>query len=513
MKSIATNLAALLREEGGPASPRTGTLLLAAVIAAAVAFRLWLIAATGFPINDGALFLEMVRGTAASFPGLPARIDYNGFSLPFAYPPLSFWIGALLTKGGFDALGVVHILPILMNILYVALIAWLLLKGGRTRIFTALALLFFCMRLRSFEWLVMGGGLSRGLGSIFLIAALLAVTVPAPGRRPELPHWRMALGGAFVAGAILSHLEWGVLAAASLVTSRALGARSIKEFVLQSLIAGISAMALVIPWLLLVYRIHGLEPFLAASGTSSWNFLTSIVSLLELARPAIANPFILLGGLVMLVRRDLFWIAFVLLCVFLTPRHAPTPLALPLSIFAAQGVLTAWGIAQRFVRSRLVVTGALAGAIMLVTTANAHRQYQATEGQFRPLPAELRKGMAWIRENHAGASFAVLNRAVWYYDGSAEWFPTLSQARSITTVQGREWLPNQAFDRTKRLESELEQSRSCGEAIERLRPFGGSDFVWAESMQHCFAPPAFTPVFRNARVTIFRVNSPAGPRP
>ena len=102
MKPIVMNLAAFLREEGAPASARTGTLLLAAVIAAAVAFRLWLMAATDFPINDGALFYEFVRGTAASFPGLPARVDYNGFSLPFAYPPLSFWIGALLTKGGVD---------------------------------------------------------------------------------------------------------------------------------------------------------------------------------------------------------------------------------------------------------------------------------------------------------------------------------------------------------------------------------------------------------------------------
>ncbi len=512
MKPIVMNLAALLREEGAPASPRTGTLLLAGVIAAAIAFRLWLMAVTDFPINDGALFYEFVRGTAASFPGLPARVDYNGFSLPFAYPPLSFWIGALLTKAGFDALDVVHLLPIVMNIGYVLLIALLLLKGGRSRLFTALALLFFCFRLRSFEWLVMGGGLSRGLGSLFLIGALLAVTVPARGRRPDLPHWRMALGGAFVAGAILSHLEWGVLAAASLVTSRALGARSIKEFVLQSLIAGLTAIALVLPWLLFVYGTHGLEPFFAASGTSSWNLLTSILSLLELLRPAIANPFILLGGLVMLIRRDLFWIAFVLLCVFLTPRHAPTPLALPLAIFAAQGVLTAWAIAHRFVRSRLVVAGALAGAIALITTVNAYRQYGGTDGQFRPLPGELREAMAWVRENHAGASFAVLNRAIWYYDGTAEWFPTLAQARSTTTVQGREWLPNNAFERARTAESELQHSQSCTEVLERLRPFGASDFIWAETMQNCFAAPAFTRVFRNARVTIFRVNSSAAPQ-
>lgn len=501
---MAINLTPLWRDDGAPASPRTGTMLLAAVLAAAVVFRLWLMAVTEFPINDGALFYEFVRETSVSFPGLPVRVDYNGLSLPFAYPPLSFWIGALLTRIGFDALAVVHILPILMNIVYVLLIALLLLRSGRTRLFAALTLFFFCMRLRSFEWLVMGGGLSRGLGSIFLIAALLAVTVPGPGRKPELPHWRMALGGAFVAGAILSHLEWGVLAAASLVASRALGARSISAFVLQSTIAGVTAIALVLPWFLFMLQTHGLEPFLAASGTSSWDILASILTLVELLRPALANPFILLGGFVLLFRRDLFWFAFTLLCVFLTPRHAATPLALPLSIFAAQGVLTAWGIVERFVPRRIFAAGALACAIALIATVNAYRQYKQTDGQFRPLPREVRAGMDWVRENHSGARVAVLTTADWYYDGSAEWFPTLAQARSTTTVQGREWLPNQAFERTRTLGSDLKQSGSCTEALERLRSFGRTDFVWAETMQQCFAAPGFAPVYRNSRVTIFR---------
>jgi hypothetical protein len=503
---MAMNLTALLREEGVPVSPRTGILLLSAVIVAAVAFRLWLIAATDFPINDGALFYEFLRETSASFPGLPERVVYNGFSLPFAYPPLSFWIGASLTKVGFDALSVIHILPILMNIFYVLLIGLLLLKAGRSPLFTALTLLFFCFRLRSFEWLVMGGGLSRGLGSIFLVAALLAVNVPGPGRKLELPYWRMALGGAFVAGAILSHLEWGILAAASLLASRALGARSIKEFVLQSMVAGATALALVLPWFLLVLQIHGFEPFLAASGTSSWNVLTSILGLLELLRPAIANPFILLGGLVLLVRRDPFWFAFALICLFLTPRHAPTPLALPLSIFAAQGVLTAWGMMQRFIRPRRVAVAALVSTVALIVTLNTYRQYQGTDRPFRPVPSELRAAMAWIGEHHKGAKFIMLNRAPWYYDGSAEWFPTLAQARSMTTVQGREWLPNQAFERAKTLESELEQSQSCTDVLERLRPLERSDFIWAERMQNCFETRAFAPIYRNRHVTIFRVN-------
>ncbi|HEX8539914.1 MAG TPA: hypothetical protein VF664_20805, partial [Cystobacter sp.] len=119
------------------------------------------------------------------------------------------------------------------------------------------------------------------------------------------------------------------------------------------------------------------------------------------------------------------------------------------------------------------------------------------------------EAMAWVAKNHRGASFAVFNTAHWYYDSSAEWFPSIAQARSTTTVQGREWLPNQAFAKTSTLASELKHSRSCPEALARLRPFGSYDFLWAETMRHCFAAPAFTPVYSNSKVTIFRPNASA----
>jgi 4-amino-4-deoxy-L-arabinose transferase-like glycosyltransferase len=138
------------------AGQRRQTMFLAAALVAALLFRIYLLAAHDFPINDGALFLEFIRATAATFPGLPTEAAYNGLILPFAYPPLSFWLGALLTKAGVDSLAVVRVLPILMNMGYVLLFALLLLKSGRSRAFTALAILLLAVNLRSFEWLLMG---------------------------------------------------------------------------------------------------------------------------------------------------------------------------------------------------------------------------------------------------------------------------------------------------------------------------------------------------------------------
>src|SRR5512138_1284119 len=50
----------------------------------------------GFPVNDGGLFynvLVQMRDDALRLPGI---VHYNGLQVPFAYPPLGFYAGALL---------------------------------------------------------------------------------------------------------------------------------------------------------------------------------------------------------------------------------------------------------------------------------------------------------------------------------------------------------------------------------------------------------------------------------
>ena len=484
-------------------SGRLAILLLLVALAGAVAFRLYLLVAKDFPVNDGALFLEFVRATAAAFPYLPTHAEYNGLVLPFAYPPLSFWMGALLTKMGVEPLQVVRAAPILMNMAYVLLFAVVLLKSGRSPLFTALALAFFAANLRSFEWLLMGGGLSRGLGSLFLMLTLLAVKIPDQGRGTVVGAGRAALAGAAVGGAILAHLEWGILAAATVVLSRALGSRTLKEFVTSCVVAGLAAFILVAPWLFSVLTTHGLEPFLAAGGTSGWN-PGLILRPIGIASMAVAsNPFTILGGIVLLVRRQWFWIGFILLCVFLTPRHAPTPSMLPITVFGAQGLISAYELATRFMRSRKLLNASAAAAVAILLAFNLYRTQLHAPRSFRVLPEEMRQAMAWVAANQRGRSFAIINERAWQNDSSGEWFPTLASAQSVTTVQGREW--NGQFGRWEEMSIALRASDSCAEMESNLRRFGAFDFVWAETMGECFTSPRYRPVFRNEGVTIYAV--------
>ncbi len=479
--------------------------LLIGALAAALAFRLYLLAANDFPVNDGALFLEFVRTTAATFPRLPAEAAYNGLTLPFAYPPLSFWLGALLTRLGADSLEVVRVLPIVMNIVYVGLFALLLLRSGGSRLFTALTILFLSATSLSFQWLMMGGGLSRGLGSIFLVLTLFAVSLP-DRQRGDLSIWRAAAAGGAVGGAILSHLEWGILAAGCVVLSRALGSSSIKSFSTSCAVAGGTAFALILPWLLFVVQTHGLTPFLSAGGTSFWGdgkFFSRILSVIRLA--VVSNPFAVIGFFVLLRKREWFWIGFLLLCVTLTPRHASTPATLANAVLGAQGIITAYRFAAGYVRSSKLLDASTVALITALLAFGVYRIHYNAPGSFRVLPTEMRQAMAWVAANHPGSRFVIVNDRAWYNDSTGEWFPTLARAYSVTTVQGREW--NGEFGRWVSSFEALRESGSCTELhsnVMRFRPF---DFVWVESRQECFPSESYQPVFRNGKVTIYRQRS------
>jgi hypothetical protein len=353
---------------------------------------------------------------------------------------------------------------------------------------------------------MMGGGLSRGLGAIFLMLALLAAGVPDRGRG-ELAIWRAAAAGAAVAGAILSHLEWGILAAALVVLSRALGSRSLKSFILSCLVAGGTALILISPWLLFVMNTHGLEPFLAAGSTSSWGDGKLFGRFWSVTRLALgSNPFAVVGLVVLLRKRQWFWIGFLVLCVTLTPRHSSTPATLANAVLGAQGLITAYHFAARYVRSRSLLNAVAALVVAALLLFGVYRIHLHAPASFRVLPAEMRQAMGWVATHHPGARFAVVNDRAWYNDSTGEWLPTLASARSVTTVQGREW--NGEFNRWVDQFQQLRASDNCAELHSNLKPFAPFDFVWVETMSECFA--GYRPVFRNERVSIYQV--PAGER-
>ncbi len=386
------------------ASPaRAQAAFLAATVAVAIAIRLQLLVSTDFPINDGALFLVFVEAIARVFPHLPATVDYNGLTIPLAYPPLAFWLAAAGTRLGLAPLEIVRAAPILMNIGYVLLFTLLLLRTGHSRLVAAVAVLIFGITFRSYEWLVMGGGLARGLGSLFLLFTLLAL-LPAGLWRGDRWSWpRLAAGGVGIGCTLLSHLEWGLLATASALLCLALAQRRPAAWLTGAVGLGAIAAAVTAPWFISVVQMHGLAPFQAAAKTGSWR----AVALLDAVRMLLRNsaqllPFVLAGAVFAARSRQVFWVLFTLAAALLIPRSGETPLVLGVSVLAAIGLQGAAAMAARW-RSAPGRAGAVAVIVAAValTALRVGDTFRRDE-RFAPLPPEARSAMAWVAKQHPG---------------------------------------------------------------------------------------------------------------
>lgn len=470
---------------------------LAAVLAGALIYRLWLLG-NDFPINDGALFLRFVEDIASVFPALPKAVPFNGESIPFAYPPLAFWLAALLTTAGVDTMEILRVAPIVTNIVTVGLFALLVHRLGYRPWLVALATFFLATNQRAWEWLVMGGGLSRSLGAMFLIAALIPLA-RRDGARPGTPA--LLASGAAVAGAVLSHPYWGISAPALTLALLATRASDVRSFVTQSLTVGLFAMLLAGPWFAYILAVHGAGPFLAAGETA--NRLDVVVDMLvSLAKAVAINPFIAVGGIALLGRRDWFPFAALAIAIVVTPRLAPQIWAIPLAIFAGQGVISAFAFFRRFTPTRNFAVPLVALAVVAIVGARSYRDLQLSSDRFRPLHPNLRAGMAWVARTHPGSRFIILSKPPWYFDASAEWFPVLANAQSLNTAQGREWLPGGQFTRLVD-KTDREKAAGCRELPAAIRAYGRADFIWVENHRECFRSPGQRPIYENASVAIY----------
>ncbi len=76
---------------------------------------------SGFPINDGGMFLIIMRDLRVNGFALPVYTTYNYLDIPYAYPPLGFYIGALLEWIGIPSLQILIWLPAIFTMLTIPL--------------------------------------------------------------------------------------------------------------------------------------------------------------------------------------------------------------------------------------------------------------------------------------------------------------------------------------------------------------------------------------------------------
>jgi hypothetical protein len=445
-------------------SRRAFVQLLAGAVALGVIVRLSFVLAAGFPIGDGGLFYQMARDLQHAGYALPATTSYNGAHIPYAYPPLMLYAAALVDRFTpltlFDAL---RWLPLVGSGLTIAAFAALARDMLSSRTAAAFAVFCFAMLPRSFAWLLMGGGLTRGFGLAFAILAIHAAYLLYTRR-----EWRFAAClTLFASAALLAHIEMAWFAAFSCAILFAAYGRH-RAGAVGSLLACFGVAALTAPWWLTIVARNGVDPFVSAFGARDASTANPILLLItfrftnELLFP-VSAALGLLGAITCVAARryvlPTWMVAIALLDARALGTVASVPLALLAGIAFTDVVLPLIARASERLHSlpddRTDDSGRpIAGSILPVAAVACLAVYMvlmalvSTPQQLTAASFDERAAMQWPADHTpTGSRFLIVTGDQWASDRTSEWFPALSGRVSAATAQGYEWAPGGAFNR------------------------------------------------------------------
>ena len=429
---------------------------------------------------------------------MPGYSSYNGGIVPFAYPPLGFYLTALISElPSIDAAKAMQILPLLASTWTIAAFYLLARRMLGSMQAAALAPLIFALLPRTFLWENMGGGITRSLGLLFaVLATAFLYDLYARNERRSL-----APAIALTTLAVLSHLEMGWFTAYSGALFLAFHREHLRVKLVHTAILGAGIIVLSSPWWANVLAQHGLEPFLAAAQTGDWSSATlTRLLVFDFTEGPLFDVFSVLAliGVFWHLHRGSYLIPVWLLVMFaLDPRKATTLAMLPLAMVAASAlvevVLPALGptlgrardalrpgeepaappgrglaahapagslTARRWPATAFLVTVFLYGLVAATIAGSLRPSFVWSPAS--PFPEVDRAAMAWIAANTPEDSrFAVMTEAIgWPEDRTTEWFPALTRRISLATPQGTEWLTDRAYSEAIDLYDDLQLCRT-----------------------------------------------------
>jgi hypothetical protein len=404
---------------------------------------------THFPINDGGMFYTMTRELSLNGYALPVTTAYNGFDLPYAYPPLGFYLASFLADFGRVPLIEVFLwLPPFLATLAIPAFYRLARALLTDNLRASLAALFFAITPGSYDWHIMGGGITRAAGMLFsLLAAFYVLRLfQKSGLRGE-SHFVFAI--LFCSLAVLSHPEVGLQTAGLCAILWLFFGRTWLS-TLHAFLISMGVLLLTAPWWGTVIAAHGLTPFLSAVQTGQHTSVAWLSLLTGLFTSGEFLPLLLIlrvaGFFYALWKREYFLVVILFTPALVDPRSATFIANLSLGMLAAFGfldVVPALNLKLRGVEMKQVLNyraGAIALLILALTLF-----IECGLLNFRlvntTLTADERATITWIRENLPPDQdfLLITGRQYSMSDPVQEWFPTLGGQHSQTTLQGLEW--------------------------------------------------------------------------
>ncbi|MBV9119286.1 MAG: glycosyltransferase family 39 protein [Chloroflexi bacterium] len=404
-----------------------------------------------FPLLDGGMFYTVVQDILANHFRPPLTLSYNGAGLPFAYPPLAFYLAAAFVRLGLNPFDALRALPLLATCLCLPAM-WLLARsilGDPMR--AAIATWAFAIIPQDFVWLIMGGGLTRAPGLLCSLLALHQAHRLATTRRR-----RFIAGTGILTGlTLLLHLETASFLTISLAAFWLLFNRKSSGLLSFLQAAGIAGLVSS-PWWGTVIARYGATPLLAAiqsggAGLNTHDMLVAtawrlLFALFHTGEPGIPIVSLLaLVGLVITCLRKQWTLAIWLLTVVVLEPRAWQSFASPaIALLAAIGISD---VLRPVLIPRLpqMVLGML--VLLIGAYGAAATMFVPSEKSELSLLVQLRapetSAMQAVDQlTDADARFLVVSGTTWQADLFSEWLPALGERQTVNTVQGYEWVPD-----------------------------------------------------------------------
>lgn len=454
---------------------RPGLLLLALVLMGAAArllHLLWL--DSGLPGESGGLFLEFSRQIAATGFRLPQTIPYyTPGGIPYAYPPLAFYLQCALVYGlGVPEWPATHVLPPLISILSLPLFYILARAVFPDRVTPLVALGLYAVIPAAYLQQVQDEGLAEAVGSLAIILLALAMIRAERSERPVDFALLGLAGGLCVlaapgsaAAAAMMLVVWG---SACLFRAIRTG-QTIRVFGMLALTALI-ALASSAPYWLAVGRAHGLGLFgvaILGQGAGDEGPIRGFIDRLlqfSISQAPYASLWdaLILGGVILHLARRRWALPVWLVLLMAIPREWDWLVGLPAVLLAADALVVGsrWlaGQLQGYFGRQARQAIAVAGLVFVAYTAlNVILSARANAGAQNVVRSAATLAAAeWARDNLPQAAVLVVPA-----DAIREWVPHVAQRTTLNVGQGSEWQPEENRQ-IAALNTELEQ---CGTTV------------------------------------------------
>ncbi|MFC5367575.1 hypothetical protein [Salinirubrum litoreum] len=424
-----------------------------------------------YPAYGAGLYLDIAEQIRSNGFRLPARVPHYAEGLPLAYPPLQFYVVAVLLELGVSGLAVSRVVPAVVTVLVLVPFYGVGLELLATRRQAGVAATILAVAPPTLQWHLSAGGIVRGSAFLLTLCGIYAgCRLFGRGTR----RWAVA-GTVLFTLTLLSHPVYTVYFGLSWLVLYAGLDRSLRGLVEGAVVAA-GGVLLAAPWWLTVASRHGVGVFTGAAGSHSGlaggvgRLLDQFVYPLD---PTVVSLFFLgvfAATLVAVARGRYLLPAWLVVGAYVVgkERFQFVPGALLLgSVLCGVAVPRAarwWPALDRRPRlDRQQVAVATLAVVLLVAggvgTLYAASALPAAHHGSASLPAFVddddREAMDWVATHTAAdESFVVLGDA-------AEWFPYYAERPLLVGPWGVEWeSPDQYYTQIER----FERASECADA-------------------------------------------------